>query len=407
MTDERVAAVRLVRLPVLGPARLRRLLSGRSPIELLDHVRSGTAPDGDSSSTASRFDRHSIWSAWRDALRDDESTTSDDEVRASLAGCDVVVWGRDTYPQALLADPAAPAVLFVEGDRSLLERAHETRRVAIVGTRRCTEYGRGMASDVGRDLAHEAVAVVSGLALGVDAAAHRGVLAARQRGATGRPIAVVASGLDVVYPRANGGLWREVVRAGVVVTESPPGTPPDRFRFPQRNRIIAALAEVLIVVESRLAGGSMITVDEALARDVPIMAVPGPTRSLASEGVNRLIRDGAHVLTSVADVTSLLGLRTPPRLGGPDSRLDPRLDPGLDPRLDPRPAPRDDDRAVLALFDAAPRSLASLIAETSGADATTADLGRIALAIGRLEAAGWLTCTNGWYERVWSPGSVL
>lgn len=391
MSDERRAAVRLVRLPGLGSRRLRHLLTecasttGRAT-DLVSRLREDRpplrlervldAPFGES------VDR--LWSSWRTALIDDERRMSDEEIGAALVGTEVIVWGSSEYPLVLAADPEAPPVLFGRGDREVLAGIDTCRRVAIVGTRRGTEYGRGVASDLGRDLAAHGVAVVSGLALGIDAAAHRGVLAARQRGATGRPIGVVASGLDVVYPRAHGGLWEQVATAGFLLSESPPGTPPDRFRFPLRNRIIAALSEVVVVVESRRAGGSMITVDEAMKRDVMVMAVPGSTRSRASEGVNQLIQDGASVATSADDVLLALGL------GG--SRVGTWND--------PRPAPRDEDRVVLDAFDREPRSLDSLVR-----DLPEHDVGRIALSVGRLESLGWLTCTNGWYERVWSPWS--
>lgn len=391
VSHERAAAVRLVRLPGLGSRRLRRLLgecadSNGSASELLARLRDDRPPvalerviDVRLGESADR-----LWSSWRVALFDDLSRISDDEIGAASSGTDVLVWGSDEYPAILASDPEAPPVLFVRGDREALTAIDISRRVAVVGTRRGTEYGRGVASDLGRDLATHGVAVVSGLALGIDAAAHRGVLAARQRGAVGRPIGVVASGLDVVYPRSHGGLWEQVASSGVLLTESPPGTAPDRFRFPLRNRIIAALSEVVVVVESRRSGGSMITVDEAMKRDVTVMAVPGSTRSRASEGVNQLIQDGASVATTAADVLMVLGLGST----------------RVSPWRDPREPPRIEDRVVLDEFDREPRSLESLVR-----DLPELDLGRIALSVGRLESAGWLACTNGWYERVWSPWS--
>lgn len=391
VSHERAAAVRLVRLPGLGSRRLRRLLgecadSNGSASELLARLRDDRPPvalerviDVRLGESADR-----LWSSWRVALFDDLSRISDDEIGAASSGTDVLVWGSDEYPAILASDPEAPPVIFVRGDREALTAIDISRRVAVVGTRRGTEYGRGVASDLGRDLATHGVAVVSGLALGIDAAAHRGVLAARQRGAVGRPIGVVASGLDVVYPRSHGGLWEQVASSGVLLTESPPGTAPDRFRFPLRNRIIAALSEVVVVVESRRSGGSMITVDEAMKRDVTVMAVPGSTRSRASEGVNQLIQDGASVATTAADVLMVLGLGST----------------RVSPWRDPREPPRIEDRVVLDEFDREPRSLESLVR-----DLPELDLGRIALSVGRLESAGWLACTNGWYERVWSPWS--
>src|SRR6185295_12761685 len=134
---------------------------------------------------------------------------------------------------------------------------------------------------------------------------HRGTL---QSEGGGRPIAVVASGHDVVYPREHRDLWREVAERGLLLSEAPPGTPPEAFRFPMRNRVIAALSEVVIVVESREHGGSLITVTEAMERNVPLMAVPGGVHNRAATGTNQLIRDGAGVVIDVTDVLLALAM---------------------------------------------------------------------------------------------------
>ncbi|MEL7207605.1 MAG: DNA-processing protein DprA, partial [Actinomycetota bacterium] len=176
--------------------------------------------------------------------------------------------------------------------------------VAIVGTRRCTRYGHDVARGLGARLAASGVTVVSGLAAGIDAAAHRGALDA----AGAAPAAVVATGLDVVYPSVNRALWADVEEQGVILTEGPLGTAPEAWRFPARNRIIAALADVTVVVESHAAGGSLYTVEEALVRDRPVLAVPGSIRSPASVGTNRLLSDGAEPLCAVEDVFVALGL---------------------------------------------------------------------------------------------------
>ena len=196
------------------------------------------------------------------------------------------------------------------------------------------------------------------------------------------PIGVVASGLDVIYPRANGGLWKAVADAGLVVGESPPGTAPDRFRFPLRNRIIAALARVVVVVESRASGGSMITVDEALQRDVPVMAVPGATTTRASDGTNRLLRDGALVATSVDDVLAVLGLEA---IGSSRCVRDLRV------------TPRGVDAEVLSVFGASPLDLDHVVRACA-----PRSLGEVALSLGRLESWGWLRNTSGWFEKIWS-----
>ena len=135
--------------------------------------------------------------------------------------------------------------------------------------------------------------MVSGLAKGIDGAAHRGVM--RVDGT--RAVAVVANGPDSPYPRQHRELWHDVATSGLLISEWPPGTEPEKFRFPMRNRIIAALSEVLVVVESRERGGSLTTAREALERGVDVMAVPGSVNNRAAAGTNQLIRDGASPVT--------------------------------------------------------------------------------------------------------------
>lgn len=361
-SSDHIAVTRLLGLPALGPRRLRALLRERRPTEVEDEIRRGRRITNDSAE---------LHQAWTKALK---AGPTDREIESRLAAMHVTIMGDPDYPESLALDRAAPAALFWRGDITVIDRR---RRVALVGTRRATEYGRGAAHDFGRCLASNGVAVVSGLALGVDAAAHRGALAARSTRTVAPPIGVVASGLDVVYPRLNSRLWSEVAEQGVLVSESPPGTEPDRFRFPLRNRIIAALAEVLVVVESRATGGSMLTVNEALQRDVPVMSVPGATRSLASEGTNLLLRDGALVAASPDDVLAVLGL-TPAR---------------RDVVRDLRPVPMGVDREVLAVMSADPMALDDVVRASA-----PHSLGAVALALGRLEANGWVVCTDGWFE---------
>ncbi|MEY4224863.1 MAG: processing protein DprA [Actinomycetota bacterium] len=361
-SSDHIAVTRLLGLPALGPRRLRALLRERRPLEVEDDIRRGRRVTNDSAE---------LHQAWTKALA---AGPTDREIESRLAAMHVTVMGDPDYPESLALDRAAPAALFWRGDITVIDRR---RRVALVGTRRATEYGRGAAHDFGRCLASNGVAVVSGLALGVDAAAHRGALATRSTRTVAPPIGVVASGLDVVYPRLNSRLWSEVAEQGVLVSESPPGTEPDRFRFPLRNRIIAALAEVLVVVESRATGGSMLTVNEALLRDVPVMSVPGATRSLASEGTNLLLRDGALVAASPDDVLAVLGL-TPAR---------------RDVVRDLRPVPMGVDREVLAVMSADPMALDDVVRASA-----PHSLGAVALALGRLEANGWVVCTDGWFE---------
>ncbi len=217
------------------------------------------------------------------------------------------------------------------------------------------------------------MAVVSGLARGIDAAAHEG---ARRRG--GAAVAVVGCGPDVPYPRRNAELWEWVPSDGFLLSEYRPGTTPDAWRFPRRNRILAALCEVLIVVESRERGGSLITVREALDRSVEVMAVPGSPRCRAAQGTNQLLVEGAAPLTSVDDVFAMLGL---------DHRRQHVDD------VDPRPRPVGDQATVLEVCGReGPCTLDAIVAESG------MSLSDAALAAARLEHGGWLLEAGGWFE---------
>jgi DNA processing protein len=245
--------------------------------------------------------------------------------------------------------------------------------VAVVGTRRCTRYGREVAAELGEGLAAAGVAVVSGLALGIDAAAHVGAL----RGGA-PPIAVVGCGLDVVYPRANRGLWQQVAATGVVLGEWPLGVAPVAWRFPARNRLIAALADVVVVVESHDRGGSLSTVAEAARRDRPVMAVPGPVRSPASAGANRLLADGCAPVCGLDDVLVALGL-------SPGRRR---------PARERRPAPDADGAVVLDALGWQAASLEQLAVRTG------LRIGALVVALERLRVLGWIDARDGWFERI-------
>ena len=207
--------------------------------------------------------------------------------------------------------PHAPTVLFVEGRRPEVLRAP---RVAVVGTRAASVHGLADAWELGAYLGAAGVSVVSGMAIGIDGAVHHGALqaaeAAEQRGegTTAGPVGVVATGLDIVYPRRHRVLFERVRRYGVLLGEQPFGTPPARGRFPVRNRIIAALADVVVVVEATLAGGSRITAERALDYGRPVLAIPGSRRNPAAAGCNALLADGAQPLLDPSDVLVALGL---------------------------------------------------------------------------------------------------
>ena len=284
-------AAALAGLPDMGPAGLRRLLDRAVPSQAWARVLASHPLDDERRwrTAAERTDVAETWSAM------------------GRLGIGVLVLGGPGYPAALESDPEAPAVLFHLGDPAIL---HDVPRVGVVGTRTATRYGLGVAAQLGAELAASGVAVVSGLALGIDSAAHEGAVAGWESGrpTSAPPVAVVAGGLDRPYPRTGARLWERVAGTGVVLSESPMGAGPARWRFPKRNRILAALSEVLVVVECHQQGGSLHTVRAAMSRGISVGAVPGSIRSPASAGTNDLLADGCFPVRDVTDVTVALGL---------------------------------------------------------------------------------------------------
>ena len=284
-------------------------------------------------------------------------------------GIGIAVLGSPAFPPELIEDPEAPLVLFQRGDPDV----RTGPRVAIVGTRRASTYGCELAAEWGEALSHAGVCVVSGLALGIDAAAHRGAL----RGPT-PPIGVVGSGLDVIYPRRNEALWREVAIRGLLLSEYPLGLAATAAHFPARNRIIAGLADVVVVVESHATGGSLLTAAAALYRHRTVLAVPGSVHSPASHGTNALVRDGAGVACDLDDVLMAVGLSEGARRARPETR----------------PAPDDRGALVLAAFGWSAARLDALAARAGLSLLDTADV------LERLVADGWVVAAHGWFERV-------
>lgn len=358
----------LAELPGMGPARLLAFLRRWPPDEAWARVRDRSWLDD--GAVADAVGRRGVHDAERWAATARTSDVARVWQRHVDEGIGVMWLHSAAYPAAMAGDIEPPGVLFARGDPSVISGP----RVAIVGTRSASRYGLDLAYELGRDLSASGVSIVSGLAVGIDGAAHAGALAAD----TAPPIAVVGSGLDVIYPRRHASLWREVERHGVVLSEAPLGAPPEPWRFPARNRMIAALADLVVVVESRETGGSMHTVTEAERRGRPVFAAPGSVRSATSAGTNRLLRDGAHVLCDVDDVLVTLGLSAALQRSVVDRRA--------------APSPR--DAAVLDAVGWTPVSLDVL------ARRTQLSLGELALALDRLCTAGWLGAQGGWYERV-------
>lgn len=285
-------------------------------------------------------------------------------MRAALVGADVWACCRhdDGYPEQLRdLGKQTPASLFGRGDPTHLRRLDRRICVTVVGSRRPSAYGRDTAALLGRELAAAGLAVISGMALGIDSCAHRGALEA------GLTVAVLGGGSDAPSPARMRRLYAELVARGMVVSELPPGVSPRRWTFPARNRIMAGLAALTVVVEAREPSGSLISADFARDLGRTVGAVPGPVTSRFAAGSNRLLQDGAEVITGAGDVLDRLfgaGVRTTPRR--PPAPLDPIA------------------RAVLDALDGA-----SDIAVVGGATGLAAGEARAALA--RLEAAGAVT----------------
>lgn len=361
----------LSRLPQIGPARLRALLEGREPEQVWLELCTGRVAeavlDGIVERTP-RIQRATLVESWR---RVAVGLDPDAYWRAHVdAGIGVTVFGSPSFPEVFSADDDPPMVLFWKGDLDHLAGL----RAAIVGTRQTSRYGRDVAFSLGRDLAAAGVAVVSGLALGIDGAAHSGVIAA----AAAPPIAVVGSGLDRVYPRAHAALWRHVIECGVVISEYPLGAPAAAWQFPARNRLIATLADAVVVVESKHTGGAMGTAVEAARRGRVVMAVPGPVTSAGSDGTNQLLVDGCAPARDASDVLIALGTDAVPRRRSTETRSGPSA--GAAPVLEQVPwQPAPIEQLLLA---------------------TGLDLGMLAVHLDELEAGGWIAQRAGWVERI-------
>ena len=389
VSGQEAYAAALSGLPGMGPAALVRILADHEPQDAWQAVlagrierpaRAGRAGPGQMSITGLRPPPSRSWSAA--ARRVDPPGWW-----APIAGSGVgVTWrGQPDYPAALVADPEPPGVLFWRGDLSALDRP----AVAVVGTRNATPDGLAVAFELGRDLAAAGVCVVSGLALGIDGAAHRGCLTAGAGAAAAPPAGVAASGVDVPYPRRHGELWRQVGRCGVILSENLPGRPPQAWRFPARNRVIAGLVSLVVVVESHARGGSLITAEAALERGVEVRVVPGPVRSPASAGSNQLLYDGPGPVRHARDVLDAIGIfrPDPPAPDTSGGRAGPERAGAPAGRPDPVEA------AVLRALGRRPATVGDVMAR-AGLDA-----GVVARSLHRLSAAGLVAESGGWWSR--------
>jgi DNA processing protein len=251
-----------------------------------------------------------------------EKAAGKEMARLRELGIRIIRWGRKEYPNFLanIADP--PPLLYIKG--AFVQE--DERAVAVVGSRNASAYGLNVCKRLCRDLAWQGWTVVSGMARGIDSAAHSGALAGN-----GRTLAVMGTGLDVVYPRENRKLSESIAASGAILTEFPLGTPPEPGNFPLRNRLISGLSLGVVVVEATAKSGSLITARMALEQDRQVFAVPGPIGQQGVEGPHRLIKEGAKLVERAEDVieellpmlsrTSLgeaAESREPPTIGQPE-----------------------------------------------------------------------------------------
>jgi DNA processing protein len=268
-------------LSFLSPARTRLLLEYFNPVSTACHA-STALLQGLLSVTPEQAD------LVKHPLQNDSSRKLLDSVRDR-----VITLADDGYPALLreIIDP--PLALHVAGDRALLK----TTAIAVVGSRRASPYGINAAQHLTRELAAAGITIVSGLARGVDAAAHEAAL-----DTSAKTIAVLGTGIDVIYPRGNTRLFRRIEKEGLIVTEFPPGTPPLKENFPMRNRVISGLCAGTVIVEATSRSGSLITARMAAEQGREVFAVPGSIFAKGSEGTHRLIQYGAKLVHDAGDV---------------------------------------------------------------------------------------------------------
>lgn len=200
------------------------------------------------------------------------------------------------YPEQLREIYDAPLKLYILGNKEILKKPG----IAIVGSRKATEYGKKVALQFSKDLSKSGINIISGLALGIDTCAHLGTLYPDNIGKT---IAVLGSGLDEIYPKQNIELAKQIINCGgCIISEYPLGTKPEKLHFPQRNRIISGLSKGILIIEASEKSGSLITADFALEQGREVFAVPGNISSPTSVGTNNLIKQGAKLVTSYEDI---------------------------------------------------------------------------------------------------------
>jgi len=285
MTDERkIAWLTLALIPELGSRSLWKLYQAMGSPEAIIRA-----------SEKELLDKASIKPRTARAIAGKQTIRNPKEEWERLVdrGISFITWDDEAYPAPLRHIPDPPLFLFAKGSY----RPAHTVALAIVGTRNASVRGILFAEKLASDLAALGITVVSGLAIGIDSAAHRGALKAG-----GQTIAVMGSGLDVPYPRANRDLIELIAGSGVVFSEYPLGTPPEKWRFPMRNRIVSGLSMGVVVVEAGIKSGALITARMALDQGREVFAVPGGVSDERYAGTNKLIKDGAKLVEDIKDI---------------------------------------------------------------------------------------------------------
>ena len=372
MTPDRLDWLALSLLPGMGPTRWQRILDlDGDPRLLLDASQVSGRGLRLPEPTREALD------AWWNGRRNDRFYRRVFQVAAAVErlGIELIDWAAPDYPAALQAIHGPPPLLYLRGRREALT----TRQVAIVGSRNATREGLDNATRFAAELARLGFAVTSGLALGIDAAAHRGAVEAG-----GTTIAVLATGVDEIYPRQHSHLAAALCEQGALVSEMPPGTPPRAPHFPRRNRIITGLSCGVLVVEASLRSGSLISARHALEQGRDVFAVPGSIHNPQARGCNQLLRQGARLVESVQDIVEELpGWEAPAQpLGGVTLPSSSNGD------LSP------DEALVLGATGFSPSSSDELC-ERTGLNAE-----RLLQAVLMLEMQGLLATVPGGYQRI-------
>ncbi|WP_372777092.1 DNA-processing protein DprA [Litorivivens sp.] len=271
-------------------------------------------------------------------------------------GGQIIAYTDDRYPALLREIPDPPPLLYVAGRVELLAQP----QLAVVGSRNASRAGLALAEAFARDMAARGLCITSGLAWGVDSSSHLGALKSG-----GDTIAVLGTGIDVPYPRRNLALYQEIRERGLLVSEFPPGAPPRREQFPQRNRVISGLSLGVLVVEAALRSGSLITARFALEQGREVFAIPGSIHNPLARGCHRLIREGAVLVEAAQDILDAWVGWLPPALAAPEDhhREEPALEPAQQRLLqalgfDPQPLDKLADHCRVAVDDLLPELLA-------------------------------------------------